>query len=184
MKVLDARENRPLDGGASFTVGNRLFRVAWTIAWFVAARFTPPPLHRWRRMILRLFGANVARGARVHASVRIWHPGNLTVGESALIGPGAIIYNQGHVTIGDRTVISQRAHLCASSHDVRDPAFQLILRPVVIGSSCWIAAEAFVGPGVAMADGSVLAARGALFEDAQADTIYRGNPAAAIRNRW
>jgi acetyltransferase-like isoleucine patch superfamily enzyme len=34
-----------------------------------------------------------------------------------------------------------------------------------------------------MHDRAVLAARGALFQEAQADTIYRGNPATAVGPR-
>lgn len=180
---LDARTTRPLEGGASFSLGNRLFRVVWMASWLVLARFTPPPLHGWRRLVLRLFGAKVARGARVHASVSIWHPGNLELGENALIGPGVRLYNQGHIRIGARTVISQRAHICASTHDVNDPHFQLQLRPIVIGDQCWVAAEAFVGPGVTMEDRSVLAARGVLFGNAAADGIYSGNPAVLLKQR-
>lgn len=180
---LDARTNRPLQGGPSFTLGNRLMRVAWGLAWLVLCRLTPPPLHGWRRLVLRLFGARVGRGARVHASAVIWLPVNLELGEDCLIGPRVRLYNQGRISIGNRAVVSQGAHVCASSHDVRDPHFQLVLRPVSIGAGCWVAAEAFVGPGVTMGTGSVLAARGALFHDAKADTIYRGNPAVAVRPR-
>lgn len=183
MKVLDAAQHRPMKGGASFTLGNRLFRVSWTLAWLVLARWTPPPLHRWRRLVLRLFGARVAPGARVHASVHIWYPPNLTLGADTLIGPGARLYNQGEISVGARTVVSQRAHLCASSHDIADPAFQLVLRPIVVGEGCWIAAEAFVGPGVSVGDGAVVAARAALFEEARAGGVYRGNPAVFVRER-
>ena len=183
IQPLDAAQTRPLEGGASFSLGNRLFRLLWMAAWLVCARFTPPPLHGWRRLVLRLFGARIGRGARVHASVSIWHPGNLDLGDQVLIGPGVRLYNQGRITVGPRTVISQRAHICASTHDVNDPHFQLQLRPIVIGTQCWIAAEAFVGPGVTMHDRSVLAARGALFGDAAADGIYAGNPAALLKKR-
>ena len=133
--------------------------------------------------MLLAFGARIGRGARVHASVAIWLPHNLEVGEQVLIGPGARIYNQGTITIGAWSVISQRAHLCASTHRVDDPGFQLECRPIAVGERCWVAAEAFVGPGVTMGDGAVLAARGALFEDAATDGIYRGNPAALVRQR-
>ena len=180
---LSAAREKPLEGGASFSLGNRVFRVFWGLAWLLLARFTPPPLHAWRRLVLRVFGAEMGRGARVHASVRIWHPGNLSLGENTLIGPGAILYNQGAIRIGARTVVSQRAHICASTHDVHDREFQLQLRPVVIGDACWVAAEAFVGPGVTMANGSVLAARGTLFADTAEMTIYRGNPAEAVKQR-
>ena len=180
---LDASVSRAIEGGASFSLGNRIVRVIWGIAWLLFARFTPPPLHAWRRLVLRAFGARVGRGARVHASVAIWLPHNLELGELVLIGPGARLYNQGTIKIGAWSVISQRAHLCASTHRIDDPEFQLECRPIVVGERCWVAAEAFVGPGVTMGDGAVLAARGALFENAEEDGIYRGNPAALVRQR-
>lgn len=183
MTPLDAATHRPMEGGPSFSLGNRVLRVLWMASWLILARFTPPPLHAWRRLILRLFGAKVGAGARVHASVSIWLPANLEVGANALIGPGARLYNQGRITIGDRAVISQRAHLCASTHDIHDPEFQLVCRPIIIGSQCWIAAEAFVGPGVTMGDRSVLGARAALFADAKPDGVYSGNPAQWVKER-
>ena len=180
---LDAAQSRAIEGGASFSLGNRITRVVWGLTWLVLARFTPPPLHRWRRLVLLAFGARIGRGTRVHASVAIWLPRNLELGEQVLIGPGARLYNQGVIRIGAWSVISQRAHLCASTHQIDDPDFQLECRPIAVGERCWVAAEAFVGPGVTMGDGAVLAARGALFEDATADGIYRGNPATLVRQR-
>ena len=180
---LDAAFSRAIEGGASFSLRNRFVRVVWGVAWLLLARFTPPPLHAWRRLVLRAFGAKVGRGARVHASAAIWLPRNLELGEQVLIGPGARLYNQGTIKIGAWSVISQRAHLCASTHRIDDPDFQLECRPIVVGERCWVAAEAFVGPGVTMGDGAVLAARGALFENAEEDGIYRGNPAALVRQR-
>ena len=182
-RPLDARTTRPLEGGPSFSLGNRLARVVWGAAWLVLARFTPPPLHGWRRLVLRAFGARVARGARVHGSAAIWLPTNLDLGENCLIGPRVRIYNQGRISIGARSVVSQGAHLCASSHDLRDPHFQLVLRPIRLGARCWVAAEAFVGPGVTMYDGAVLAARGVLFRDAAAGMVHQGNPATPIKPR-
>lgn len=180
---LDAAFSRAIEGGASFSLRNRFVRVVWGVAWLLLARFTPPPLHAWRRLVLRAFGAKVGRGARVHAGAAIWLPRNLELGEQVLIGPGARLYNQGTIKIGAWSVISQRAHLCASTHRIDDPDFQLEFRPIVVGERCWVAAEAFVGPGVTMGDGAVLAARGVLFENAEEDGIYRGNPAALVRQR-
>ena len=183
MKPLDASQTRPLTGGASFSLGNRLSRVVWSAAWLILARFTPPPLHAWRRFVLRAFGAQVGKGARVHGSVRIWLPANLVLGDHCLIGPGVRLYDQGQIVIGTQTVISQGAHVCASSHDITDPNFQLVLRPIQIGADVWVAAEAFVGPGVTVGDRAVLGARAALFEDAEPDGVYSGNPARLIKQR-
>lgn len=183
MSLLDARSSQPLTGGPSFSRRNRLQRVIWQASWLVLCRFTPPPLHRWRAFVLRCFGADVGLRARVHASVHIWLPANLELGAAVLIGPGVRLYNQGHIRIGAGTVVSQRAHVCASSHAIDDPDFQLVLRPVTIGARCWIAAEAFVGPGVTMGDRSVLAARGVLFGGTEADGVYSGNPAVLLKRR-
>lgn len=57
------------------------------------------------------------------------------------------------------------------------------MRPVVIGEHCWIASEAFVGPGVTMGDRSVLGARGALFKDTAPDSVCSGNPGAFVKQR-
>ncbi|QYJ08621.1 putative colanic acid biosynthesis acetyltransferase [Qipengyuania flava] len=183
LEPLDAKRAGSRVGGPSFSLGNRLARVVWAACWLLLARWTPPVFHPWRALILRAFGARLGRGCRVHASVHIWLPANLDLGDNVLIGPGARLYNQGRIAVGSDSVISQRAHLCASTHDTSDPHFQLVLKPVTIREKCWVAAEAFVGPGVTMGKGSVLAARGALFGDAEAMTIYRGNPAEPIRKR-
>lgn len=180
---LSAEKTRPLEGGASFSLRNRMFRVVWMLGWLVLARFTPPPFHGWRRFVLRVFGARVGRGARIHGSVSVWHPGNLELGRNVLIGPGARLYNQGMISIGEGTVISQRAHLCASGHDVDNSNFQLVLGPIVIGRRCWVAAEAFIGPGVTMKDHAVAGARAVAFGELEVQGIYAGNPARLIRKR-
>ena len=182
-KVLDASKTKPLEGGATFTFANRVTRAVWAVVWTLLARWTPPPLHSWRRLLLLAFGAKIAPGARVHASVKVWLPANLKLGSNCLIGPGVWLYNPGAMTIGAKTVISYRSHICSATHDVNAPNFQAIMRPVVIGEHCWIASEAFVGPGVTMGDRSVLGARGALFKNTEPDSVYSGNPAAFVKQR-
>ena len=174
---------RPHGRGAAFGFANKLERIAFGAVWLLLGRFTPPPLFAWRRLLLRLFGARIGAGVRIYGSTRVWLPRNLEIGEGALIGRGADLYNQGRIVIGPYCVVSQRAFICASTHRISDANFALELRPITLGRGCWVAAEAFVGPGVTMGDGAVLAARGALFEDAQPMTIYRGNPAAPAGER-
>ena len=53
VSLLEATDTRPLEGGASFSLGNRLARVAWGLAWLVLCRFTPPPLHAWHWWAVR-----------------------------------------------------------------------------------------------------------------------------------
>lgn len=183
MMILDARTCRPLEGGPSFPLSNRLFRLVWRVSWIILASWTPPQMRGWRRLVLMGFGAELAAGADVRSTARVWYPPNLTMAGGAVIGPGAICYNIAPVTLGARAVVSQRAHLCTGSHDLSDPDFQLVARPIVIEDHVWIAAEAFVGPGVHVGEGAVLAARGAAFGDLAAWTVHRGNPARPVRRR-
>ena len=173
----------PMGAGPAYPWSNKIERVLWQAVWLLLFRYSPTPFFGWRRMLLRLFGADIAPGVRIHSSAKVWLPRNLTIGARSLIGPGVRLYDQGRIVIGERTVISQYAHLCASSHDVRDVDFRLVERPIRVGSACWIAAEAFVGPGVTVGDGAVLSARGVLFDDVGELEICRGNPAIPIGKR-
>lgn len=183
MSILDARVAQPLTGGASFSFTNRMTRLAFLICWFVLARWTPRQANPLRVAILKLFGARIGTGAVIYGSARIWLPVHLEMGAGSTLGPGVECYSMAPIRLGAGAIVSQRAHLCAGSHDHRDPAFQLIARPIVIGDRAWIAAEAFVGPGVTVGEGAVLAARGCAFHDLDPWTVYSGNPALATASR-
>ncbi len=183
MTILDAKTTTPLTGGASFSFANRVERLLWQAAWLLLARWTPAMCSPWRILLLKAFGARVAPGAMIAASTRVWLPRHLTLGAHASLGPGVECYTMAPISIGRRTVVSQRAYLCAGSHDVSSPEFQLVARPIEIGDDVWIAADAFVAPGVRVADGAVLAARACAFSSLEAWTIYRGNPAQPLRRR-
>ena len=125
----------------------------------------------------------MADTADVRGRARVWYPPHLAMGEGAVIGPGANCYNMARISLGPGTLVSQRAHLCAGSHDIESPLFQLVARPIRLDAHVWVAAEAFVGPGVTIHEGAVLGARGAAFRDLDPWTVYIGNPATPLRKR-
>ena len=71
------------------------------------------------------------------------------------------------ITLGEHAIVSQGSHLCSGTHDIDDQHFQLQARPIVIGAHAWVAAEAFVGPGVTIGEAAVLGARAVLFKNAE-----------------
>lgn len=170
-------------GGPTFAVRHRAARLVWALSWLLLARWTPWQFQPLRRALLTAFGARIHPNAMVRSSARIWWPGNLSMGAYASLGPGTICYNVSMVAIEDRAIVSQRAHLCTATHDVDDPEFPLTSRPIVVGRRAWIAAEAFVGPGVTVGEGAVLGARGVAARDLESWTIYAGNPARPVRKR-
>jgi putative colanic acid biosynthesis acetyltransferase WcaF len=155
-----------------YTGSEKVRRVLWM---FVGRPVFRVSFHNWyglRAFVLRVFGARIARRVRVRPSVMIEQPWNLSVGENTAIGDRAILYCLGPVTIGSHVTVSQGAHLCAGTHDYRRPDMPLLRPPVSIGDHAWIAAEAFVGPGVTVGEGAVLGARGVAMRDLDAWGVY------------
>jgi putative colanic acid biosynthesis acetyltransferase WcaF len=166
-----------------FDRGNKIRRLVWALVYYVFFRFTPVPLFSFRRLVLVVMGAKIAVGARVYPSCRVWIPENLIVGADATIGPGVNVYNQGKISIGPRSIISQRAHLCASTHDYNERLHPLLVSPISIGSDVWICTEAFIGPGVSLGNGSVVGARAVQVRNTVDWSVNAGNPSVYIKNR-
>lgn len=181
--LLKASVTNPTQGGPSFSARHRVTRACWIVAWGLLASWTPPPLLPWRRLLLRAFGARIASKANIYGSARIWYPANLTMGDHATLGPGANAYCMDRIVLEPYAVVSQGAFLCGGSHDIEDPHLQLVVRPITIHRRAWIAAEAFVGPGVTVGEGAVLAARAVAVKDLEPWTVYAGNPAKAVKTR-
>lgn len=181
--ILDTAGGGGVFAGVSFSARHRLYRAIWNATWLLLAAWTPPPLHGWRAMLLRMFGARIGPGARIYGSARIWYPPNLEMGANAVLGWRVNCYNQGRIVLEDHAVVSQFAHLVSGTHDIDDPGFQLRTHPIRIGRNAWVAANAFVGPGVTIGEGAVLGAAGVAFNDLEPWTVYGGNPARVIRPR-
>ncbi len=157
-------------------------RVLWGIG-AVAFRWTPRLLYGTRNALLRLFGAEVGQNVRIHPKATIYFPWNLSIGDWSSVGENALIYNLGPIEIGEQVTISQRAHLCAGTHDASDPAMPLQKPPIAVGDQGWVCADAFVGPGVTVGEGAVVGARAVAVGDVDPWTIVGGNPARAIKER-
>lgn len=183
MTILDAKVTNPLEGGPNFSLRHRLFRAVWTLCWLLLASWTPPPFYPWRRALLRLFGAKIAPTARIYGSASIWYPPNLEMGEHSVLGWRALCYCQDRVVIEDYGNVAQCSFLLTGTHDIDDPHFQLVTKPIRICRHAWVAACAIVGPGVTIGEGAVLGGGGVTFKDLEPWTVYAGNPARKLRER-
>lgn len=175
--------NHDTHTGPSFTLKNRLARVCWSIVYYTLFRFSPAPLHGWRSFLLRCFGAKVGRGVHVYPSVKIWAPWNLELKDKCGIGSCVTLYSQGKIYIGERSVISQNAYICAGTHDYTKYGFPLITSPIYIGDETWIAALAFIHPGVIIHKGCVIGACSVVTTDMPAWMVCAGNPCKPLKER-
>lgn len=167
-----------------YSTGNRIKRMVWTICWNVFARpFPKSTLMPWKRFLLRLFGAKIAKTANVYASATIFMPWNLEMKDYACIASGVDCYNAASITIGFNATVSQRCYLCTASHNISSLRHEQTEKPILIEDKAWVAAEAFIGPGVTIGEGAVVGARAAVFKDVEAWTVVGGNPAKYIKDR-
>lgn len=176
---LNIEKNR---SAIKYTYNLQIRRVLWGFV-YPLFRFSPRVLFSWRSLLLKIFGAKVGENVHIYNTTKIYLPWNLEIGDWSAIGEDAFIYNIGMVKIGKKTTISQRAHLCAGTHDYTDPSFPLCTPPIEIGNQSWIAADAFVGPGVIVGDGAVVGARAVVVKNIEPWTVVVGNPAKYIKKR-
>lgn len=167
----------------STSLASRAGRALWAVACALLFRPTPRPLHAWRAFVLRRFGARLGSHCHIYPGARIWAPWNLVCEDAVGIADEAVIYNPAPVTLRSHAVVSQQAYLCGAGHDIDDPAFPMVSRPIELGRYAWIGARATVCPGVRVGEGAVLALGGVATRDLVAWTVHGGVPARPLRPR-
>ena len=148
-------------------------------AFFLTALPWPSAL---RVALLRAFGAKIGRGAVVRNHVNITYPWRFEAGDFVWLGDEVIILSLASVKLESSVCISQRAFLCTGSHAFAKPGFNLVTRPIVIRTGSWIAAQAFVAPGLEIGPGSMVCAGAVVLDHVPPGTVVAGNP-AQIRRR-
>jgi putative colanic acid biosynthesis acetyltransferase WcaF len=140
--------------------GNR--NAAWRAAWYLVNAWLfqgavlaliPSP---WKAAILRAFGARVGKGFVCKPRVTIKYPWFLEIGDHVWLGECVWIDNHTSVRIGNNVCISQNAYLFTGNHDWNDPAFRFFCAPIDIADGCWVGTGVRVGPGTMLAAGSVM----------------------------
>lgn len=165
---------------SELSLKNKVARAIWGIVYLLFFRLTPRPMHAWRCFILRLFRAQIGKAVKVYPSARIWAPWNLEIKDAAILGDRVDCYCVGHISIGVKAIVSQDSCLCAATHDHRGEDFKLIYKSIEIEDNAWVAARAFVGPGVTIGENATLGACAVTFKDIEMNTTAIGNPAKVV----
>lgn len=165
------------------SLSNRVGRVLWAVAYTLLFRPSPRIAHRWRNLLLRLFGASLHATARVYPRARIWAPWNLVMDAGACVADEVDVYCVETIRIGEHATVSQYSYLCGATHDFEDIEHPLVPKPITIGRRAWIAADVFVAPGMSIPDGVVVGARSAVFSDLPPWSVCTGTPAKFVRPR-
>ena len=165
------------------TKTTKIKRLIWSIVEATLFRYSFHTWSRWRAFLLRLFGAKIGRRCTIRRTSKVYYPWLLEMGDISCLGDHSEVYNLGRVVIGQRVSLSQYAYLCAGTHDYTRIDMPLVTKPITIGDDAWICAKAFVGPGVRVGAGAIVAACSVAVKDVPAWTIAAGNPAKPVKPR-
>ena len=153
-------------------------------AWFICKIFFFQNPFPWpsslRVALLRLFGAKIGRGVVIRSGVNITFPWRFEAGDDVWVGEEVMIISLASVKLGSNVCLSQRAFLCTGSHDYRKDTFDLVTRPIRIENQVWVAAAAFVGPGVTIGKASIVSAGSVVLQSVPEKSMARGNPAEIL----
>ncbi len=133
--------------------------------------------------LLRLFGAKIGKGVVIKPKVNVKYPWFLQIGDHVWIGENVWIDNLTLVTIESNACLSQGAMLLTGNHNYRKTTFDLIVKPITLGTGSWIGAKATVCPGVQVGSHALLTVGSVATSHLEPYGIYQGNPAKYIKTR-
>lgn len=167
----------------AFSSQDKLRRAIWNLCWLMFYRPSLRPMHSWRAMLLRAFGATMGPNCHFYPGSKVWAPWNLVCADQVTAGDSAEIYNPAPMRFGSHAVVSQGAYICGATHDFNDPAFPLQAFAMNIGPYAWICARASVAPGVNVGEGAVLGMGSVATRDLDSWGVYAGVPAVKVKDR-
>jgi putative colanic acid biosynthesis acetyltransferase WcaF len=103
------------------------------------------------------------------------------MGNDVWLGEEVVLLSLAPITIENDVCISQRAFLCTGSHNFRQRAFDLVTLAITIRQGSWIAAQAFIAPGVEIGAGCLISAGSVVLDSVPARSLVRGNPGAVVK---
>ncbi len=144
---------------------------------------------------VEIIGPNISFGGNVHVNAEETRPsrlcvwfegervGRISIGDNALISPGARIISSFGIEIGADTMLASDVYVSDSDwHGVYDRTTEAgQAAPIRIGRNVWIGFGAIVGKGVAIGDNSIIGAGSIVVKDIPANVIAAGNPCRVVR---
>ncbi len=162
---------------------SKKYELLWML---VEALFVTNPLQlssTLRRATLIAFGAKIGRGVILRPRLRVKFPWNLTIGDRCWIGEGVWIHNQAQLTIENDCVISQETFITTGSHKSRTN-MDLFVAPIYIEAGVWITSKCVILQNVRIGRSALITPNSVVIRSLEANTIYSGNPARPIGERF
>lgn len=141
------------------------------------------PIHHVRRFFYRRAGMHIGVGSSIHTGLRIYDPTRISIGHDTIIGEDAVLDGRDVLTIGSHVAFATGVMIYNSQHDIRDPQFKAISKPVHIEDYVFIGPRAVILPGVRIGKGAVVGAGAVVTKDVSPGSVVGGVPAQEIGKR-
>ncbi|MBI4577684.1 MAG: acyltransferase [Planctomycetes bacterium] len=141
------------------------------------------PVQWFRHAVYRAMGMGLGQGSLIMGHTELIRPEGVRVGADCVIGRHCLLDGRGGLDIGDHVNVSSWTLLVAGSHDLADPSFPAVYRPIRIETYAWIGTRALVLQGVTVGEGAVVAAGAVVTGDVAPYAVVAGVPARPIGER-
>jgi len=133
----------------------------------------------------RVFRINAGAPWSVHYTSIVENPDRLRLGRgvsrSLAVSAGCYLQAYNGIEIGDDTIFAPGVKIVSTNHD--EVTFGAVSEsPIVIGSHCWLGANAVILPGVTIGDGSIVGAGAVVTKPVPPGVIVAGVPARVVRS--
>lgn len=162
----------------------KMFSNAFFKAWGKRI-FSFPELYNRNRIrnLLVKKGSSIAYTAEVGSVIAHGKMNLLSIGSHSFIGDSVELALHDRIQIGDFVCINDGSKLLSATHDLQDPLWQHIKKPIIIEDYAWIATNSLILPGVHIGKGAVVGAGAVVSKDVPAYGIVAGNPAQIMKKK-
>ena len=141
------------------------------------------PFHSFRIFLIRILKAKIGKKVGLYRGFEVRSPWKLTIGNSTIIGHGALLDARMGLTVGSNVNMSNEVMIWTLHHDYNSPNFTQIGKPVIIEDYVWLCSRCIILPGVTIGKGAVVAAGAVVTRDVEAYTVVAGVPAKPVAKR-
>lgn len=141
------------------------------------------PFHIIRNNIFRLCGVKIGRRSTIHIGARMYQPNSILIGTGSIIGDHATLDGRDKLEIGNHVDIASQVMIYNSQHNINDPFFDAVEKPVKINDYVFIGPRAIILPGVTIGKGAIIAAGAVVTKDVAEKSVVAGVPAKEIKKR-
>lgn len=145
---------------------------------------TRPDAAAERRTLLQQLFGSLGQRFEIEPPFFCDYGWNIRAGDNLYMNAGCVVLDCAAISIGANVLMGPGVHIYAATHPT-DPAIRRTGRelaaPVSIGDDVWIGGGAILCPGVAIGDGTTIAAGSVVVRDIPAGVIAAGNPCRVLR---